>query len=53
MVLKFKINELQKICNSLTTTNRKLISKVTALEEERETNNKSEIFVDEYSELNG
>lgn len=35
-MLKFKVNELQKICNSLTNTNRKLIEKVTKLEEEKE-----------------
>jgi hypothetical protein len=32
MILKFKINELQKICNSLTNTNKKLIDKLTRLE---------------------
>ncbi len=32
MILRFKVNELQKICNSLTATNVKLIDKVNALE---------------------
>jgi hypothetical protein len=32
MILKFKIDELQKICNSLTNTNKKLIDKLTRLE---------------------
>lgn len=32
-VLKFKVSELQKICNSLTSTNRRLINRVAALEE--------------------
>lgn len=53
MVLKFKVNQLQKICNSLTNTNRKLIQKVSLLEEGRRDDSGSEILVDEYSELNG
>jgi hypothetical protein len=32
MILRFKVNELQKICQSLTDTNVKLIDKVNALE---------------------
>lgn len=35
-MLRFKVVELQKICNSLTSTNRRLINRVAALEDERE-----------------
>lgn len=36
MMLKFKVEELQKICNSLSETNRKLIGKITKMQEELE-----------------
>jgi hypothetical protein len=49
MVLKCKMNELQKICNSLANTNCQLSEKLTLLSEEKEGNKKDETFFDEYS----
>jgi hypothetical protein len=53
MVLKFKVNELQKICNTLANTNCQLSEKLTLLTEEKESNKRDETYFDEYSVVNG